>query len=74
MSNFSALNEVKKLKNQTKTIRRKRYGKSRLDRYKKQLITLRDNGASIAELQRWLRAKRIKVEWSTVSRWLNKNG
>jgi arginine repressor len=31
---------------------------------------LRREGCSIAELQRWLRKKRIKVVHSTVARWL----
>lgn len=74
MDSFDVTYEVKKLKEQTQMSRQMRYGESRLDQYKKQLILLQMNGATIAELQRWLRAKRIKVEWSTVSRWMDKNG
>lgn len=74
MSVFNVKREVKLLKEQTKMIRKKRFGSSRLDKYKSQLIKLRNSGATTVELQRWLRSKRVKVEWSTVSRWLNKNG
>lgn len=31
-------------------------------------------GASVAELQRWLRERRIKVAHSTVARWLARHG
>jgi hypothetical protein len=74
MENFNVNNEVMQLKRQTKMSRQKRYGQSRLDQYKNQLIALYSDGSTIAELQRWLRGKRVKVEWSTVSRWMNKNG
>lgn len=74
MSDFDVDEELNQLKEQTKMNRQQRYGQSRLDKYNKQLIKLRIGGASIAELQRWLLSKRIKVEWSTVSRWLIKNG
>ena len=65
---------VQELKSQTRVVRKRRYGFSRLDRYTAELLELRAHGASIAELQRWLRTKRIKVNHSTVSRWLTKHG
>jgi hypothetical protein len=74
MNDFDVNSEINTLKIQTKMSRKKRYGKSRLDKYKSQLNVIHNNGATIVELQRWLRRKRIKVEWSTVSRWLTKNG
>ena len=74
MSEFNAELEVKKLKEQTSTIRKKRYSKSRLDRYQGELLNLHKAGASCAELQRFLRTKRIKVVHSTVARWLAKHG
>jgi hypothetical protein len=74
MSDFDPELEVKKLKKQTSTIRKTRYSQSRLDRYKGELLALNREGATCAELQRFLRAKRIKVVHSTVARWLAKNG
>uniref|UniRef100_UPI001D0E46A9 hypothetical protein n=1 Tax=Klebsiella pneumoniae TaxID=573 RepID=UPI001D0E46A9 len=59
---------------QTRRIRQVRYRPSRLDRYTGELLSLYQAGASAAELQRWLRARRIKVVLSTVTRWLEKNG
>jgi hypothetical protein len=69
-----AIQEVRKLKQQTKVVRVKRYGKSRLDRHKTKLLLLKKHGASTAELKRWLLSNRIKVVWTTVDRWLQKNG
>jgi hypothetical protein len=74
MSVDGVMQEVRKLKQQTKIIRVKRFGKSRLDKYKTQLLLLKKHGASIAELQRWLLGKKIKVAWTTVYRWFQKNG
>ena len=71
---MNAVYEVNQLKKQTKALRTKRYGKSRLDRYEKILLALKNSGASVAEMQRWLHSKRIKVVWTTVYRWLQKNG
>jgi hypothetical protein len=71
---FDAETEAVCLKAETKTIRNRGYRRSRLDKYTAELITLRHQGVSIAEMQRWLRGKRIKVAWSTVSRWLNNHG
>ncbi len=73
MDIFDARTELAELRRQTAEIRRRRYTKSRLDRYRGQLIQLRRNGASVAELQRWLRDHRIRVAHSTVARWVTKN-
>ena len=72
MSAFDTENELLALKQQTKIIRKKRFSRSRLDKYSGELLSLYAAGASIAELQRWLRSNRIRVEHSTVSRWLNR--
>jgi hypothetical protein len=74
MDTFNVKNELKKLKTQTKDIRVLRYKKSRLELYRGELLSLYKNGASKSELQRWLRTKKIKVVWSTVSRWIDQNG
>ena len=66
--------ELAALQAQTRRIRQVRYRPSRLDRYTGELLSLYQAGARAAELQRWLRARRIKVVLSTVTRWLEKNG
>ncbi|ELV8625803.1 MULTISPECIES: hypothetical protein [Vibrio] len=77
MTDFDVQSELSALKDQTQTIRKRSYStrKSRLDKYKYQLLELHQAGATGAELQRWLRTnKRIKVAHSTVLRWLEKHG
>lgn len=77
MKDFDAENETKKLKERTKIMRKKPYKNrvSRLDKYTFELLELSRAGASIAELQRWLRHEcRIKVAYSTVYRWVQKHG
>ena len=71
---FNADTELEVLRRQTGEIRRRRYTRSRLDRYRGELLLLHRGGASVAELQRWLRARRIRVVHSTVARWIDKNG
>lgn len=74
MNSFDPTTEVVMLKHQTKSIRQPRFSRSRLDRFGGELISMLSAGATVAELQRWLRAKRIKVQYSTVYRWVKKNG
>lgn len=74
MSDFNPEVELARLKVQTVILRKKVYKRSRLDRYKGELLQLKHQGATTAELQRWLKDKRIKVVWTTVKRWLDNNG
>ncbi len=76
MTEFDEVATLKELKEETKNIRYRCYKKyrSRLDRYKNELLILYQDGATRAELKRWLRRKKIKVAWSTVNRWIAKNG
>ena len=74
MNSFDPATEVAMLKQQTKTIRQPRFSRSRLDKFGGELIAMHSAGASVAELQRWLRAQRVKVEYSTVYRWVKKHG
>lgn len=71
-TNFNVKEELTALKKQTKLIRKRVYTtrKSRLDKYKFELLELNRAGSSIAELQRFLRGKHIKVVHSTVARWV----
>jgi len=74
---FNVQKELSKLKAQTKAIRKRSYSvrKSRLDKYKCELLELHSEGATIAELQRWLRKnKQCKMAHTSISRWLEKNG
>ena len=71
---FDIDTELDLLRRQTSEIRKKRYSRSRLDRYRGELLLLHRGGASVAELQRWLRARRIRVVHTTVARWIDKNG
>lgn len=73
---FDLTTELTALKSQTQLIRQRVYSTSRLDRYTAELLSLYnapDNPASAAELQRWLKKKKISVARSTVTRWLRKN-
>ena len=69
---FDPLAELAILRQQTAEIRKSRYPHSRLDRHRAELLALRHAGATVAELQRWLRAHRINVVHSTVARWLTR--
>ena len=71
---FDAPAEAARLRAQTHARRRPRYRRSRLDRYKRELLALRDEGCTTAELQRWLYAHRIRVQHATVARWLRRHG
>ena len=64
--------ELIKLQEQTKLIRKRNRPKSRLDKRKNELFRLHKAGASIAELQRYLKSKKIKVTYSTVYRFMHK--
>lgn len=67
----SALSQVKALRAAAK--RRRTWGSSRLTPHRAELVQLRQAGGSYADLQVWLRKeKRIKVEESTVRRYLQK--
>jgi len=71
---FDPKKEAEKLKLQSKIKYQQRHGRSRLDRFSGQILGLKDEGCSAVEIQGWLRAKRIKVSLSTVTRWLKKHG
>ena len=70
---FDPLTELATLRQQTATIRKRNFVRSRLDRHAGELLALHRAGASTAELQRWLRERRIKVVHSAVARWLAKH-
>lgn len=71
---MDAEREVQRLRETARTVRKRRYSHSRLDRYKAELLALQAAGGRPVDLQRWLRERRIKVVHSTVVRWLEKHG
>ncbi|GGW98163.1 hypothetical protein [Alteromonas halophila] len=73
MTYINEVDEVERLKAETKLITRKRRKTSKLDKYRSQLCKLYFLGASKAELQRWLIRRGVTVNWTTVKRWLDKN-
>ena len=75
MPDFDPKHEAAVLREKTRTIRRSGFRTSRLDRHTAELLSLRQEGATAAELRRWLRdKKRIRVVLSTVTRWLARHG
>jgi len=74
MDNFNTNVKVDQLKAHKRRIRKRVYRRSKLDKFKGELITLRREGASATDLQRWLRQQRIQVTLTTVTRWLEKHG
>lgn len=74
MTKFDVETELAKLKAETRELRQKRFKNSRLNAYRGELVRMHEKGATVAELQRWLKAKRISVAWTTVKRWLDNRG
>lgn len=74
MSFFDPATELAVLRSRARVSRQRRYCKSRLDQFAGELVQLRQHGATIADLQRWLRQKRVRVHHTTVSRWIARNG
>jgi hypothetical protein len=74
MTKFDVETELAKLKAETRELRQTRFKNSRLNAYRGELVTMHKEGATVAELQRWLKAKRISVAWTTVKRWLDNHG
>jgi len=71
---FSLDETLVKLINRSKLKKKKRFGTSQLDKWKYELIALREKGATLEQLQDYLQQKGICVVLSTISRWLNHHG
>ncbi|MCO6058505.1 hypothetical protein NG726_17750 [Pseudomonas sp. MOB-449] len=69
---FDPQAEAARLRNSTRARRKTTFRRSRLDRYAGELLALRRAGATIAELQRWLGERRVRVVHTTVARWLSR--
>ncbi len=70
--NFNAPEALSEIREQRATKRRRSFRRSRLARYRSELVALRKHGASFHELAAWLRSKRVKVSHTTVLRYLAK--
>jgi hypothetical protein len=70
---FDAQAEIKRIRSLRAEARRKLFRKSRLDRYRAELVTLKQAGASCADLVLWLRiTHRCKINRSSIDRYLKK--
>jgi len=70
---FNAQAEVESIRARRAEARRKLYRKSRLDKYRAELVAMKQAGASCADLAEWLRVNhRCKVNRSSVDRYLRK--
>ncbi len=70
---FNADQELQRIKTMRTVMRKKRYNKSVLERYRAELVELHRAGASLGDIQLWLRReKRLKVARSTIGRFLHK--
>ena len=71
---FDALKaEVQWVRARRAEARRRLYRKSRLDKYRAELVAMKQAGASCADLVEWLRVNhRLKVHRSSIDRYLKK--
>lgn len=70
---FNAQIEIDKIRARRTEARRKLYRKSRLDKYRAELVAMKQAGASCADLVEWLRLNhRCKVNRSSIDRYLKK--
>lgn len=70
---FNAQAEVERVRQRRAEARRKLYRKSRLDRYRSELVAMKQAGASCADLAEWLRSShRLKINRSSIDRYLKK--
>jgi hypothetical protein len=70
---FNAQTEVDRIRARRAEARRKLYRKSRLDKYRVELVAMKQAGASCADLAEWIRVNhRCKINRSTVARYLQK--
>ena len=67
------LQQLQQLQAERQVTYKKRYRRSRLDRYRAEILTLEEAGASHRDICTWLsRYKRVKVHFATISRALKR--
>lgn len=70
---FNAERELRRIRMRRAQARRRLYRKSRLERYRAELVAMKQIGASCSDLVEWLRVNhRCKINRSTVDRYLKK--
>lgn len=70
---FDPVAEVERIRARRAESRRKLYRRSRLDKYRAELVAMKQAGASCADLAEWLRVShRCKVNRSSIDRYLKK--
>lgn len=72
MPTFDAVSETARLRNKAQLRRQKRWSRSKLDKWRPEVLALRAEGATLEQIQIWLKEKRIDAEISTISRWLKR--
>jgi hypothetical protein len=69
---FNPVAELAVIKEKRAMMRRKVYRKSKLEKYRAELVALRQAGASSQDLATWLKMKhRLKIHRSSVDRYLS---
>jgi hypothetical protein len=69
---FDPLKELREVKELRDMQRRKQFRRSKIDRYRTELVALRRSGASCQDLSTWLKLKhRVKIHRSSVDRYLS---
>jgi len=71
MEKFDANAELLEVQKLQEVRRKKRLFSSKLDKFKHEIRALKGEGASLAQLQIWLKQNGLKVSRSTIQRWLN---
>jgi len=69
---FDVNQELDDLRRRQALKRRRKYRRSRLDRFRAELVKLRKAGASLAQLQLWLKDWRLSVSRSSILRYLHR--
>jgi hypothetical protein len=69
---FDASGELSELRRLQAVKRRRRYARSKLDRWRAEIVALRRAGATLSELRVWLKRKRLDASRSTIQRFLKK--
>ncbi len=70
LTDSEAADEVKRIRQRRAANRRRRYRRSRLQPYRAELVQLHQAGASYADLVAWLAERQVRVQRSTVQRYL----
>jgi len=72
-NHFNATEELTHVRKHQRKMRRRSYHRSRLTKWRSELVAMRKAGGSFRELTIWLRRmKRIKMTHTTVMRYLKK--